>query len=224
MTSRLIPLHDRSGNVRAHAIVDAADFRWAGRWRWHMSSERYARRTLPRSRRKSYLHREILGLRLGDPRLGDHVSRNRLDCRRGNLRIVTKAQQQQNVSARRTGTSGYRGVYRKPSGRWAAQGRHDGRTIYLGLFDSRVEAARVAAADRREHLPFSHETLPPPKPRDPMASARRGTSRYRGVSWIGRVNRWVAYGARDGKRTHLGYFAREIDAANAAADWRARHS
>lgn len=43
------------------------------------------------------------------------------------------------------------------------------------------------------------------------------SSQYRGVSWVPRMRRWTAYVTPNGKRTHLGYFADEIDAARVAA-------
>ena len=50
-----------------------------------------------------------------------------------------------------------------------------------------------------------------------------GHSTYRGVSWMksgNRARRWVAQAMLDGKYQALGYFAEEIDAAAAAAQWR----
>lgn len=38
--------------------------------------------------RDEYLHRIILGLKRGDRRIGDHINRDKLDCRRKNLRIT----------------------------------------------------------------------------------------------------------------------------------------
>jgi hypothetical protein len=49
-----------------------------------------------------------------------------------------------------------------------------------------------------------------------------GVSKHRGVSY--RKNRksrpWVAYGCKEGKQVHLGFFDREEDAAAAAVAWR----
>lgn len=42
-----------------------------------------------------------------------------------------------------------------------------------------------------------------------------GVSQYRGVSWEGRRNRWVANCQVGGKRTQVGRFVNEIDAARA---------
>lgn len=42
---------------------------------------------------------------------------------------------------------------------------------------------------------------------------RGATSKYRGVSWSAKKNRWVAQVQADGKLTHLGYFEGECEAA-----------
>lgn len=101
--------------------------------------------------------RVILGLERGDPREADHISRDRLDNRRCNLRILTKAQQQQNRRA--TGKSKHRGVsfvkaraHRKP---WRAQGKVDGVQHNIGHFATEQEAADAAREWRRVHQPFS---------------------------------------------------------------------
>jgi AP2 domain-containing protein/HNH endonuclease len=220
--SRAIPLHDRYGAVRAYTLVDTADHAWASQYRWYLTSERYVRRSIEPNV-KTYLHREILGLAIGDPRFVDHRNRDRLDNRRANLRVVTRAEQQQNLTAQRRG-SGYRGVHqRKSSGRWVAQVHVGGKRVTLGTFDTPEEAAQVAADYRREHMPFSHETLAAGAPREANLSSRGGSSRFRGVVWNKRANRWMAYGSVGGKRKHLGYFEAEAEAARVAAAFRGEH-
>lgn len=108
--------------------------------------------------RKS-MHRLILGLGNGriDKRVVDHVDRtNTLDNRRSNLRLCPgRAENAQNVTARRTSTSGYRGVGRRPNGKWQAQVCLYGKVHYLGVYDTPEEAAVVSAEFRRKHMPFS---------------------------------------------------------------------
>lgn len=154
-----IPLTDRHGEVVAYALVDDEDHEALTQHRWHLSRSGYAVRTLPRdggTPGASYMHREILGLDQGDRRQGDHLNRVRLDNRRTNLRVVTHAANRQNVRGR-PGTSQHRGVYRRPSGRWAAQVRAHGRVHVIGTYDTESEAAHAAATARRALLPFSAE-------------------------------------------------------------------
>ncbi len=86
-----MPLRARDGTIRAYAIVDARDVGLAIH-RWHLSNDEYAHRRTSRTDGKRVvlaLHREVLGLVPGDGLEGDHINlRNRLDCRRSNLRIA----------------------------------------------------------------------------------------------------------------------------------------
>lgn len=106
-----------------------------------------------------YLHRVLLGLERGDPREGDHISRDPLDCRRENLRIVTHAQNGQNRDSNRSSSSRYRGVSRnRGRGRaWKVGVKVNGQRHHLGYFDDEDEAGAAAAAFRAEHMPYSEE-------------------------------------------------------------------
>lgn len=153
-----IPLRDRDGLIRAYAIVDETDFDWLSQWAWYQISGGYAVRTVrvDGRRRMIYLHRFLLGLEHGDKRQGDHINRNKLDCRRANLRIAPHAQfdNQQNraASGNRNNTSGYRGVtWHKAGQKWMARVAD----VYLGLHDTPEAADRVAKAFRAKHMPFS---------------------------------------------------------------------
>jgi hypothetical protein len=125
------------------AIVDDCDAHLA-RFSWRAQRDRnrwYALRTGPRPDRKTiYLHREVLGVT--DPAIEvDHESGDGLDCRRGNLRRATNAQNQANRPLSRCNTSGFKGVsWRARSRRWRAQ---IGRRKHLGCFATLEEAARA---------------------------------------------------------------------------------
>jgi len=152
-----LPLRDRHGSVRAHAVVDAADYEWASRWRWWLTNWGYAKRDerIGGRRRAILLHRELLGLAPGDGLEGDHINGDRLDNRRSNLRVVTRAGNQQNRHYG-FGASSYRGVsWHKPSGRWRAGAQLGGKQRHLGLFILEEDAAAAAAAFRAEHMPYS---------------------------------------------------------------------
>lgn len=104
------------------------------------------------------MHRELLGLAHGDKREADHVNRNKLDNRRSNLRIVTRAQNKQNLDSYAGGTSKHRGVsWNVSREQWVARGRLNGTVHVLGEYEREQDAAAVAAAWRREHMPFSEE-------------------------------------------------------------------
>lgn len=153
-----IPLRDDDGEVKAWTVLDAEDFAWASKYRWHLSNTGYVGRTKKRKGKKLAfrLHREILGLRHGDPRQADHINGDPLDNRRCNLRVVTQAQNGQNQVAHRDGRSRYRGVsWHRAAGKWDARVCIGGRRHHLGLFDAEEDAARAADSFRREHLPYA---------------------------------------------------------------------
>lgn len=152
-----IPMHSRMGEVVAYVTVDDGDAAWASQWRWVLNSNGYAWRSIMGGKRHRYLHRELLGLDRGDRRQVDHANRDKLDNQRANLRIVTPAQQAQNKPAI-GGSSSYRGVSWDSSRRkWTAACQLNGKRHQIGRYDDELDAARAAAAFRREHLPFSEE-------------------------------------------------------------------
>jgi hypothetical protein len=126
----------RRTNVVDHAVVDAADLPLLTRYRWHLNNG-YARHTerLPEGGwRHVYLHREIVG-DLPDGMEVDHINGDKLDCRRENLRLVTRLQNSHNRrSLQHDATrakSGFRWVYSAPGGKWMAQVRVNYRKHYL---------------------------------------------------------------------------------------------
>lgn len=154
-----IPIHGRQG-IRGWTLIDCDDYECVSEHRWHFTGEGYVGRTdrsgdRPRDER---LHRMLLGLRFGDPREGDHINRDRLDNRRGNLRIANDGQQMQNRAAFSSSSSSFRGVSfcngrgAKP---WKAQVGLGGKNRHLGYFATEQEAADVAAAFRAEHMPYA---------------------------------------------------------------------
>jgi HNH endonuclease len=158
-----VPLRDRTGATIAYAVIDVGDAHLM-RHRWHLDSDPrrawdklYARRGERRRGQAiaTYLHREIMGLGVGDDRVVDHINGITLDNRRANLRILTRAENSQNHQRRRSGSSShYRGVtWDKSRGKWMA--RAGG--ITLGRFDDEDEAGRVASAWRAMLMPHSQE-------------------------------------------------------------------
>jgi hypothetical protein len=160
----LIPLRTRAGQVRAWTTIDETDHPWLSQWRWCLQAQGYAMRaestlvTGSSTFRGVLMHRAILGLEHGDPRQADHINGDRLDNRRMNLRIVTVAQNNQNLPAK-GGYSQHRGVtWVRKTGKWTAQVMVGYRNHNLGSFETEQEAARAAAEFRRTHMPYSRES------------------------------------------------------------------
>lgn len=132
------------------ALVDEADYLELSRYRWRAlrrgtrrRASYYAVRT-GRDRETVYMHRQILGLEPGDGLLGDHRNRDTLDNRGDNLRAVTPLENSMNRTVPFWHASRFKGVvWRKAERKWQAQLHTSGRTVYLGCFESEVEAARA---------------------------------------------------------------------------------
>ncbi len=150
----------RANSRRGVTLVDVADAEVVGAYTWSMSDRGYARRKVHvgcGKRLNVLLHRELLGLVPGDGVHVDHVNGDKLDNRRANLRVATHAENQQN----RHGLS-YRGAswYARDKC-WHAQATLAGNYHHLGYFPTQAEAAAVAAAFRREHMPYSSDARLP---------------------------------------------------------------
>lgn len=85
----------------------------------------------------------------------DHISRVRHDNRWANLRQVTRSENQQNHGAERPKTiSGLLGAhFHVQTGRWAANIKLHGKSIFLGLHDSAQMAHAAYLAKKREIHP-----------------------------------------------------------------------
>jgi hypothetical protein len=83
----------------------------------------------------------------------DHINRNRADNRITNLREATSSQNQMNTVSRRVGTaSGIKGVvWSKRCRKWKAQIGGQGKTTYLGYFDT-TEQANIAYTEAAKKL------------------------------------------------------------------------
>jgi hypothetical protein len=106
------------------------------------------------------LHREIMGV--GDAARFetevDHVNGNRLDNRRANLRLCTRAENARNVRGR--ALSGFKGVTQVRA-RWRAVIYAEGKIHRLGSFGAAEEAAHAYdEAARRLHGEFAKLNFP----------------------------------------------------------------
>jgi hypothetical protein len=139
-----LPLLARNGAVRAHAIVDGDCPPQITDQVWRLDGKGYAARWERSGGRAGrlvaiFLHHAILG-DAPEGLFADHVDRNRLDCRRVNLRWVTPQVNSRNRSPNRVGASRYRGV-RRCGDRWEARAQYEGKRHYLGGFASEDAAA-----------------------------------------------------------------------------------
>lgn len=142
------------------ALVDDADYDWLKQHKWYAQKQRignfYACRWAPRVKGKRYaiyMHREILGLELGDRRHSDHINHHTGDNRRCNLRICTCSQNHMNQKRQQNTSSKFKGVYwNKISRKWQAYINIDKKPRYLGSFLREEDAARAYDEAAKKHF------------------------------------------------------------------------
>lgn len=143
------------------AVIDAADAAAVGEFNWTALKRNrgygyYARRGIKAKHEgvntTEYLHR-FIAKRMGwSDQEVDHRDGNGLDCRRGNLRRATHAQNVANVPMRIDNTSGVKGaVWNARQSKWVCHVYADKVRYFVGAFSS-LDDARVALEARRRAL------------------------------------------------------------------------
>lgn len=123
-----------------YATVDEMDFEKFGKLKWHYK-EGYAVRHFA-GKGKVRLHRLILDAK--DGQMVDHINRDTLDNRRGNLRICSVSENTRNMGIKTNNKSGYKGVsYDKERNKWASFIRYGNKGHNLGRFNTKEDAARA---------------------------------------------------------------------------------
>jgi hypothetical protein len=124
-------------------IVDEADAELVAGYRWRLMNTGYVSTGYMKNGYDTFmlLHRHLLGLGKGRVPEVDHIDRDKLNNRRNNLRIASRAENIQN-------TGNYARLHKLPKGvyvsgaKYRAMVRHEGVLQSLGSFDT-IEAAKA---------------------------------------------------------------------------------
>jgi hypothetical protein len=143
-------------------LVDDGDYPLLSEVRWCYRPERDGRQgyavrhaKVEGKDRLAYLHREIV-----QPPAGMEViflNHDRLDCRRENLRVVSKQEARQHHRVRRDSQSGVKGVrYNAGSESWSAYVYRHGNFYHVGTFATQHDAEQAYEAELRKENPDLH--------------------------------------------------------------------
>ena len=138
-----LPIYKRGKGVVAFAKVSPRDYDDISQWKWYLHDQGYAFRVwyVDGWQRSVRLHQAIMGKKRGF--VIDHRNRDKLDCRRCNLRFATKSQNAHNTARK--------GVYYcKWRRRFYAHCRVNGTRHSLGGYSTREEAESVVVKFREE--------------------------------------------------------------------------
>ena len=139
----------------------------------------------------------------------DHINGDKLDNKLENLRIVT---QRENISTcfrsdRELLSSKCTGVsFDDRINKWSAQIHHKGISARLGCFEKEITASRAyqGALSKIKDGTFNHDDY-----------KRKCASKYKGVSFNSKANKWFSYIRIGDKTKHIGYFTSETEAHKA---------
>jgi hypothetical protein len=152
-----ILMHNQAGAVTGKCLVDDEDWQAAERCSWHLESQGYPATNTNGT--KLRMHKFLKS----DAPMQDHISRDKLDNRRSNLRDTTTGANSQNASKRANASSQYWGVGWQSKGRvWFASIKKDKITYWLCSFLNEEGAAR-AYDDKAVQL-YAHPRLNFPTP------------------------------------------------------------
>jgi len=146
-----IRLNNRK-KIEVFSLVSNEDFNLLNKYKWHTSSDGYARTQVSRGK-FLLMHQLINNTPKGFDT--DHINRNKLDNRRENLRTATRSLNNINSGLSIRNTSGHKGIdFYKRVKKWRVRISFENKNVSLGYFDDLKDA--IQARKKGEELLWTH--------------------------------------------------------------------
>ncbi len=130
--------HDFYEGVMPNGVsffIDKEDYDFVSTNKWHLC-DGYLKST-----QHGLMHRYLKREQLSGKLQVDHINNNRLDNRKGNLRVVTQQENLHKKKVYSSNKSGYPGVkWNARLNKWQAQITRNKQRIHLGVFDELQDA------------------------------------------------------------------------------------
>ena len=146
----------------------------------------------------------------------DHIDRNTMNNTKSNLRRSDALKNSQNKSKnKKNATSKYVGVsFAKTKNKWMSRINVEGKSKFIGAFDTEQNAVIARDVYILRELPNSHFPLSGVYlPKDFQFKNKKITSKHIGVHFDKRKDKWMSNIQINGKRKHIGGFKSEDEAA-----------
>ncbi len=121
-------------------MVDDTDYKYLNSFSWQVSKENTV---VARINKRTILMSRLI-MNAPENLEVDHISGNRLDNQRSNLRLATSSQNKMNRGPRKDNKCGYKGVsWHKQNKKWTSRIMANGKYQHLGLFDNILDAVEA---------------------------------------------------------------------------------
>lgn len=202
-----------------YAIIDKEDFDLVSKYRWHTDKDGYAVSAFVKNGVRTTLKMHRLIMSPSSDMTVHHKNHDLVDNQKKNLIICTQRNNSRDRDKIPNRTSEFKGVTklkRKHIELWSAGIKVDYQFIHLGNFTNEKDAAKAYdIAALKYFQEFSKLNFPEfdyksyiPKPYEPEYH-----SKFNGVTWHKRHEKWMVNIKVGDKTLWLGYFDDEIEAA-----------